>query len=175
MKFTYWETIDYYKINKEANTINDKWCDWHNYNDSRKIDCLLKNKKYTLVGQLQYYLKYMMKECNYSKKIIDIKHFEKSLHNSIIIYRGGEGKYKKDFIGTRKWLSFTAEENRAYTFSQYQGTFALKVFKLPENKHYWIIKLSIPLENILLYYDVNDDEIIIDKKEAVKAELILQE
>lgn len=175
MKLSYWETIDYYNIKKEAISIHDKWCEWHNYNDNRKIEYLLKNKNYTLLGQLGYYLKYIMKEDNYSKKIIDIKHFELSLHKNIIIYRGGEGKYKKDFLYTRNWLSFTASENRAYTFSQYQGTFAQKVYSLPENEHYWIVKLVIPLKNILLYYDVNDDEIIIDRKEAVKAELILQE
>lgn len=171
-KLDYWEAVDYYKVKEEAVSIYDIWVDWHNKSKFSAIQKLLKNKKYQIVCQLQYYLQYVVKENNYGSKVIDIKEFEEFLNTEITIWRGGRGIYDKDYQYSRKWTSFTANKERLETFSVYNGTYASRQWILDKNEHYWQVELKIPLRNILLYQDVMDAEVIVSVEDARNSILI---
>lgn len=171
-KLDYWEMVAHYKVEKEARNIHDIWIKWHNRNNEKAIYRLLKSPKYKIVSYLKFYKKFILKNENCGEKIFDIKEFEKALDNSITIWRGGGGKYRKNYQYNKRWLSFTASRQRADTFSIYNGTYGSRSFMLDKNNRYWIIELTLPLRDILLYYDVQDDEIIISTKDLNKAKLI---
>lgn len=171
-KLDYWEMVAHYKVDKEARVIYDIWVNWHNRNNEKTIYRLLKNPKYKIVSYLKFYMKIILKKQNCREKIFDIKEFEKTLNNSITIWRGGGGKYNKNYQYKKDWLSFTASRRRADTFSIYNGTYSSRSFMLDKNYHYWIMELTLPLRDILLYYNVQDDEVIISTKDLNKAKLI---
>ena len=171
-KLDYWKVIEHYKVKREAQAMYGFWVDWHNKSKSSIIEHLLKNKRYQIISQLQYYLQYILKETDYGKSCIYIEEFEKCLNSEITIWRGGSGKYIKDYNYYRTWTSFTASKERLNAFSIYNGTYASRQWVLDENRHYWQVELKLPLKNILLYQDVMDAEVIVSIEDTRNSILI---
>ena len=171
---SYWQVCERLNILDEAEKMQDLWIRWHNNNNESVIEKMIKNEKYVLVSKLRFYIEQMLKESNKGKKIIDLNQFNKSLKDEIILYRGGSGVFKKDFDLKRDWISFTADKKRVNTFSEYSGTKASKEYSLDKNDHFWQVELSIKLNDILLYYNVGDSEVIVRKNFIKNAKLIKQ-
>lgn len=168
----FWQVCEKLNITKQAEDIHDIWIKWHNRNSVNAILQIIKNKKFQLVCKLRYYQEQILKESNFGKNIINLEEFEKSLNKIIKIYRGGSGEYNKEYLYKNSFVSFTADRKRADTFSIYKGTYASKAFVLDKNDHYWIVELVLPLKDILAYYDVGDEEVIVSVEDAKNARVI---
>jgi len=174
-KMDFYELLNYYNISfDDYSNISDVWVDWHNKNKSSAINKLLKNSKNTLISKIRFYQEHILKIKNFGSKVLSVKEFEKALNKTITIYRGGAGEYDPKYSNyNRKWVSFTASKNRVATFSEYAGSVAQHVYMLPKNKEYWKVQVNCKLDDILLYYDVGDDEVIIPLSIAKTAKLII--
>lgn len=168
----YWDLVEKLGITKEAEAIGDIWIKWHNSNSRSAVDKIIKSKKYSEVCKVLLYKDQIKQVSNYMFKELSLDEYKKSLDEKITVWRGGSGKYNKDF--STDWVSFTANEKRVKTFSEYSGTNVSRAYSLDKNKHYWVIKLTVKLKDILAYYDVGDSEVIISSDLANKAKLIKQ-
>ena len=171
---SYWDAVEKLGVEEQAEKIHDIWINWHNRNNANAVLRIIKNKKFQLVCRLQFYLKKILNKSNFGEKVIDLKNFENSMNKQVTIWRGGSGQYDKNYKSNLPFVSFTANKERVKTFSEYQGTHTSNAFMLDKNKQYWVVELKIPLKNILAYYDVGDDEVIVSNEDAKKAKLILQ-
>ena len=155
--------------------LYSRWIKWHNNNSFDAIEKILRNKKSCDLCKLLFFVKNIKKESNFGSKCFTLDEFNNSLDSEITLWRGGSGEYDPEVIpSNRNWVSYTASRNRANTFSKYSGTQAMKTFMLPENDHYWILELKIKLRDILAYYDVGDNEVIVSVNDSKKAIVIVK-
>jgi len=169
-----WDMMKRLRISEEIKEIkNDAWVDWNNKNYKSGILRILNNPQARLLSKLQLYLNYIINAKNWGNKY-SLKNFKNALkEKNITIWRGGGGTYDP-YYKYRNFVSFTIDKNRIATFSQYAGTYAQNVWKLPEREHYWVVELTLPLNQILLYEDVGDAEVLVSPAWAKKAKLIKQ-
>jgi len=175
-KLSYWQILDYYKIKHDLRSyVHDNWVNWHNLNRESAIIKMLRRSKIQLLCQLELFMDYNFQHPNYSQPVATIQEFEKFLESNITLYRGGKWEYDpKTYYQNKRFVSFTISEDRVNTFSKYSGSFAMQTYKLPENNRYWQVKLIIKPKDILLYFDVQDQEAIVSVEDALKATLIKQ-
>lgn len=171
-----WDLLEIYGIDSDwkGEFFHEWFIKWANNNQISAIDKLLKDKRSIIFSQIYFYINKILNEPNMGKEIHTKEKFEKSLNTNVTIWRGGEGTYNPNYDLNRNWVSFTADRKRANTFSIYDGTYGHQGF-LDKNEKYWIVELKIKLKDILLYFtDQGDAEVIIDKKLAKKAKVIIQ-
>lgn len=174
-KMCFEELLNHYNLSfDDYSDINDIWIQWHNKNQSSAINKLLKNTKNALISKILFYQQQILKIENFGSDVLTVKEFENALNKTITIYRGGSGKYDSKYSNyNRKWVSFTASKERMDTFSVYDGSIGQNVYMLPKNKKYWQVKVNCKLDDILLYYDVGDDEVIVPLNIAKTAKIIM--
>jgi hypothetical protein len=167
-----WELMKYYGVDKAQIKKSDLWVNWHNRNNPIGIIRMMNNKKFILASKIDLFYE-LFKEHNFGHTTT-INEFQSHLNSPVILYRGGQGTFDKDYQGTLPFVSYTLSRDRANTFSIYDGTFAKKVYMLDKNTHYWIIELHCKLDDILLHHDVGDLEVIMPADSIKQANLIVQ-
>lgn len=144
---------------------------WINNNNRKVIDRAIKRKDFTTLSKLLLFKYLELKHTRYFDPV-DKNAFASFLKKPISIWRGGGGKYDTSKI--KGWSSFTADRNRADTFSVYDGTFGKKFLDKRQGPH-WIVELQITPNELLLFIDHGGDaEVIIPAKVAERAKVIKQ-
>ncbi len=170
----FWGLVEHFKVRAASENIHDQTIPWINYNDWRRIDKLITNKNMRLSSKIKLFTD-LSDVQNYSKPFATPEMFLAALKQPVTLWRGGGGVYDPAHAYSHGWTSFTTKEGRAQTFSKYDGTRAMRAFKLPLRDQYWIVKLTIPLDNILLYLPHGSDaEVIISAADAAHAEVVVQ-
>jgi hypothetical protein len=168
--------VAHYGLEEEAATMHDLTLPWINDNRPGKISSMARKPGYRLLSQIRLYMDIAGYQ-NYSHKLMSLKKFEAALNQPVQLWRGGGGDYDPDYQTTRSWTSFTADERRVKTFSQYDGTYGgttagTRLYQRKEGDS-WEVALSIPLKDILLYLDAGpDDEVIVSNKDAARAQQV---
>jgi hypothetical protein len=171
---SYWDLVDYYDLKDAADKLHDASLPWINRNATSAIARLATNKKMRLLSKLKLFCS-LEGPRSYSDKWTTPEVFEHVLHQPVTMWRGGGGVYDPNYAYPLPWTSFTVKEARSETFSKYDGTRATRTFRLPLRDQYWIIKLTIPLDSILLYLPHgSDEEVIVSTEIARAAELVTQ-
>ncbi len=171
--YSYWDLVEHYGLDDEASEIHDAAIPWINQNNWRCISKMRKNEGLKKVARIQFFIKHVLKADNYGRKITTPEEFEAAQDADVKIWRGGGGKFDPDFKLGHPWVSFTANRERANTFSVYDGTYAMRVFELPKRDEYWIVEADIRLKDVLLYLPQGyDEEVIVDKKVLRSAKII---
>lgn len=170
---SFWDAAAELGCEEAARNINDLSIPWINHNRVSAIHKLIRDPEMALQSKLRYYLRYIINHDNFGDPIIDLNSFQQALSQSITIWRGGGGIYDL-LLPKRSWVSFTAKKDRTTTFSQYDGTFAMRAWRLPERRGpWWVAELEIPLGEILLYMPHGlDEEVIVPKSWSRKARVI---
>lgn len=148
-------------------------------NDTRPgcIQRAIKVPEFRMLSKLMFWHQYIVGDgqrygrfSSYATPVGTVADFEHALSTPITIWRAGGGTYNPDLY-RRGWVSFTANERRIETFSKYHATYATRAWKLPERKGlWWVIELTLPLDDILLFLPHGqDDEVIISRKDAKRA------
>lgn len=155
------------------NRYNEDEVYWHNMGRPIFLQKPIRYKKYAQLTRLKYVLDILVQESNRSHKI-SRKLFDNLLEQDITVWRSGRGTYDSDYdYGSRKWLSFTATKERTVAFGKHAESD--RVYNKRTWEHYWVLELTLPLKNILLFSDVGwDDEVIVSMKDAQRAKLIEQ-
>ncbi len=173
--YSYWDLVRYYGVEREAQAYHDKIIPWVNRNNRESIDRLIANPKYRLVSQLQFFVRILKKHQNFGDKWTTPQEFEAAANDPITLWRGGGKIYDPKLDAGEGWRSFTASRRRATAFSVYDGTHATRAFVLPKRDQYWVMELTVPLKDILLYIDGGgDEECIVSKEDARRGEIIQQ-
>jgi hypothetical protein len=151
---------------------------WLNNNSEIAVNRMIKREDFVLLSKALFYKDHHpSKNTNYFDKVHIKDKFVEALQDPIKLWRGGGGKYDPDFtFGKKKrsWHAFTATEDRAKTFSVYDGTVG-KQFLDKRKGPYWIIEVTCKLDDILLYlHQGTDDEVILSDKLARTAKVIVQ-
>jgi len=171
---SYWDLVDHFGLKDAADKLHDASLPWINRNAPAAITRLAANKKMRLLCKLNLFCT-LEGPRNYSQAWATPEMFEQSLHKPVTMWRGGGGVYDPDHAYSLPWTSFTVKEGRAQTFSKYDGTRATRTFSLPLRDQYWIVKLVLPLDSILLYLPHgSDEEVIVSVEDARKAEVVVQ-
>lgn len=172
-KMSFWGLAEHFGVEKTASDMNDATLPWINNNSRSRMDKLVGNKKMRLASKLKLFMT-LKGHGNYGTPVATPAEFEQALREPVTLWRGGGGVYDPArYQGP--WTSFTAKEGRAETFSKYDGTYATRAFRLPLRDQYWIVKLTIPLDDILMYLPHgSDEEVIISTEDAKKAEVVVQ-
>jgi len=173
-RYSYWDMIEHYGLEEEAATMNDLALPWLNDNRPGKISSMARKPGYRLLSQLRLFMK-LAGHRNYSNKVVTPKQFEAALNKPIQLWRGGGGEYDPDYATTRSWSSFTADERRVKTFSQYDGTYGTNMpgqrLSTRDADDSWEVALTLPLKDILLYLPNGyDEEVIVSNKNAKHAQ-----
>jgi len=170
---TYWDLVSHFKLEGATDRMRDATIPWINHNDWRRIDKLITNKNMRMASKLRLFVD-LLGVTNMSTKFATPERFKKALSQPVTLYRGGGGVYDPEG-SPRAWTSFTTNEKRVETFSKYDGTRAVRAFSLPMRDQYWIVKILLPLDRILLYLPHgSDDEVIISTEDAKHATVIEQ-
>jgi hypothetical protein len=171
---SFWDLAAHFGVDEAASKIHDATLSWINYNSRGRVDKLVNNKKMRLVSKIKLYCT-LHGPKNWSQKWTTPEQFKEALSQPVTMWRGGGGTYNPDHAYHSPWVSFTISKDRVATFSKYDGTRAMKTFRLPERDQYWITELTIPLDNILLYLPHGgDEEVIVSADDARKAKVIEQ-
>lgn len=169
-----WELIEFFKLESPSEKMHDATLPWINRNAPAAITRLSTNKKARLYCMLKLAFD-LSGGRSYSDPFATADEFKAMLKMPVTLYRGGGGVYNPDYEYKLPWTSFTTDEKRSVTFSKYDGTYAMRAYMLPLRDQYWVVKLTIPLDEILLYLPHgNDKEVIISTETARKAEVVIQ-
>lgn len=170
-----WDFIKYYDIREAKAEFHDAMLPWINNNQPRCIDQGIKRDDYRLLSKLTFWKDWIVGEPNWAKEFATLEDFEAALSTPITLWRGGPGIYDPDLF-YRNWVSFTARRERTKTFTHYNGTYASRSPILGQRHGaYWVVELTLPLNSILLYLNQgSDQEVIVSKKDAQRAEVIEQ-
>lgn len=170
---SYWDLVRHYKLGSAAESLHDATLPWINYNDHRRITKLVTNKNMRKLSKLRMFTE--MHVQNFAQPFATPAQFEAALSQPITMWRGGGDVYDPAHEYRHGWTSFTTKEGRAETFSKYDGTRAMRSYRLPLRDQYWVVKLTIPLDSILLYLPHgNDQEVIVSADDARKAQVVTQ-
>lgn len=170
----FWELAAHYGVDDAASNMHDASLPWINRNMASCVTRMAKNKKMRLASKIKLFWN-LNGPSNYGTKFASPEMFEEALSQPVTMWRGGGGVYDPDYAYPNPWASFTIKEKRVETFSKYNGTYAMRAYRLPERDQYWVVKLVLPLKDILLYLPHgNDEEVIISSDDARRAELVLQ-
>ena len=179
---SFWDLVKYYELGNVNNKFHDSSLPWINNNRPGVINSLLKDPKNNLLSKIYFFITYLPSSRyktghrDFGEKVTTLAEFESALSNNMTVWRGGGGLYDPTYSQLkRSWVSFTAKRERANTFSKYDGTYSSKAYMLDTRDSYWIVQLETTLNEILLYLPFGcDEEVIVSKKDAKNAKLILQ-
>ena len=172
-KMSFWELARELGVADNVSSMHDSTLPWINHNRTSCIDRSIKSKKDRLACKLLAWKHYVCKQSNYGVPIGTVEDFQNSLNYPITMWRGGSGTYSPDWSDGRTWTSFTGKRDRASTFSEYAGTNASKSFMLPKNSLFWIVELTVRIDDILLYLPHGyDEEFILPVTLANQAKVI---
>jgi hypothetical protein len=174
-KYSYWDLVEHYGLTKlaEWSRNSDEMLPWINNNRPGNVNKAVRDPERRLLSHIRFYFEHILNVSNFSRKVSTPETFEAALNTPIQLWRGGGGEYNPDYEYRRAWTSFTADERRVKTFSQYVGTSASPVFMLPERSKYWEVSLTIPLKDILLFIHAGmDEEVIVSTKDARNAKVV---
>jgi len=172
-KMSFWKIAKQLGVNENVEQLHDKTIPWINDNRTKCIDQAIKNDGDRLVSKLLAWKNYVCKQSNYSVPLGTVEEFQNSMSFPIKMWRGGAGLFDPNWSDGRNWTSFTGDRTRANTFSVYAGTNASKSFRLPKNTQFWIVELTVSIQDILLYLPHGyDEEFIIPLELSKQATLI---
>jgi hypothetical protein len=172
-KWDFWDFARHLGLDEFKEKFDDATINWHNRNTRTPIDRMVKNKKAKLLSMLRLWFKKDGPQM-YSTPFATMDDFKQAANAPVTMWRGGGGEYNPDYPG-HHWVSFTLSERRVTTFSEYDGTRATRSYMLPKRRQYWVVELTIPLSEILLYLpNGGDEEVIVSAETAKKAKVIKQ-
>ena len=181
-KLSWWDVLDYFKISdKDTDHLHDWAIPWLNDTNPKAVEKLLKEPKFSKQSQVtlafDLFLKpeYRGQRGFYGAEITTIPEVEKLLEKEVTLWRGGGGTYDKNFY-KYKWASFTHDKNRVKAFSEYDGTYSQRGYHTNSTrKEYWVVELTLPIKDILLYLPNGlDSEVIVSVEDAKQAKVIKQ-
>jgi hypothetical protein len=171
-----WDLLNHYKAEEARLRFHDAVLPWINRNAVTCINRASRNRKFQTSSRIVFFANEIMKVQNWATPFATPEMFEAALDTPIKLWRGGGGVYDPQHIDrqNRDWVSFTARRDRCATFTTYDGTHATRGYVLPKRKGaWWIVELTLPLRDILLYLDGgNDDEVIVSKTMAAQARVV---
>jgi hypothetical protein len=172
-----WGLMQHYDLVDFRDKFDDATLPWLNRNARWPIDRFVKNKKARLLSMLRLWTYVTGVKNAWNTPFATPADFEAALTIPVTLWRGGGGVYDPNYAPPSPWISFTAKKGRVDTFSQYDGTYSQKGYHvLPKRKQYWVVELTIPLNQILLYLPNGyDEEVIIGTDLAKQAKLISTE
>ncbi len=151
---------------------HDATLGWINRNSPGCIYEAIRDPAVVLQSKLRFYTRHLLRKTDYGTQSIDLDLFKAALSRPITLWRGGRGTYDPA-MPRRSWVSYTGDRSRAKTFSYYNGTIATKAWMLPRNDKWWVVELTLPLDDILLYLSHGtDEEVIVPRKISKKAKVI---
>ncbi len=150
--------------------FNDMSLPWVNNNNPAAIDKMIKVSDFKIFSQIWLFCE--QRNVPFNKPLGTVQDFKKFQMSEIKLWRGGPGIYDHS-KETKAWSSFTSSRNRVETFSTYNGTRGGRF--LDRHMNGWVVELSIPIKNILLYlHSGGDHEVIVSTHDAKAAKVIVQ-
>jgi hypothetical protein len=172
---SYWDLVNQLGLKKHADKFHDAVLPWVNNNSPSCINKLITNKKYRELSMLDLFFQVGLHARNRGKPITTLEAFNAFRKLPITLWRAGGGHYDPSIRGNG-WFAYTFSKDRVRTFSDYEGTYASKSFSLNKRVgNSWIIELTIPVSQILLYLQPSmDSEVIISAELSSTANVIQQ-
>lgn len=172
-QMNFWQLARHYGVEEDFEKLHDRAISWYNDNNVSAINRLIKSPGTVLACKIAAFKNHIKHQGNYATPIGTPEEFEAALQTPLTLWRGGQGDFDPLFKMNRSWVSFTGKKQRAYTFSKYDGSYAMNTFKLPENERFWIIEITVPLDGILLYLSGGgDDEFVVPKSYLKTAKIV---
>ncbi len=174
-KYSYWDLIEHYGLRDKHEGMHDMTLSWINDNRPGNINKMVRDPGYQLISHITLFFDVVLGVNQRMDKVTTPEQFEAALSKPIPLWRGGGAEYDPDYPTKRPWVSFTADESRVKTFSQYDGTQGGSTAgtRLQTRNQSWEVALQLPLGKTLLYLPAGDDtEVIVSTKDAANAQLV---
>lgn len=169
---SFWDMAKHLKLTATIEKLHDAVLPWLNRNNPACINKLIKAKGVKEATLLQLFFDMAHSNSGFSDKVATFEEFISFKNAPITLWRGGGGTYNPDYTGNG-WFSFTYNAERVKAFSQFDGTHAASSHFSSDRSSFWEVKLTLPINQILLYIrNSTDNEVIVSAEDAKRATLL---